>query len=119
MTYIELSMKKFYYNELFFAGPDFAFAIFYFKKWHYTGIFIGEVLDNFWVHEMKWFCFLLVGCGGILSGEEDGVITSPNYPNSYDRTSNCTWTIVADHSGNALSHTTENHSKRWYNVSEW
>lgn len=39
------------------------------------------------------------GCGGILNGEDDGVITSPNYPNSYDMMSNCSWLIRADHSG--------------------
>ncbi|XP_052697133.1 cubilin-like isoform X2 [Crassostrea angulata] len=45
----------------------------------------------------------VTGCGGILNGEDDGVITSPNYPNSYDMMSNCSWLIRADHSDDRIT----------------
>ena len=40
----------------------------------------------------------ILGCGGELTGEEDGVITSPNYPNPYGMLNNCTWIIRGVHS---------------------
>jgi len=40
----------------------------------------------------------ILGCGGELTGEEDGVITSPNYPNVYGMLNNCTWIIRGAHS---------------------
>ncbi|XP_061178089.1 cubilin-like [Saccostrea echinata] len=45
----------------------------------------------------------VTGCGGIINGEEDGVIISPNYPNFYDRMNNCTWLIRADHSDDRIT----------------
>ena len=33
------------------------------------------------------------GCGGTLSDQE-GTVTSPNYPDGYDNNMNCEWTIV-------------------------
>ncbi|KAJ8306835.1 hypothetical protein KUTeg_014919 [Tegillarca granosa] len=45
----------------------------------------------------------VTGCGGILNAEEDGVITSPNYPENYDRASNCSWLITADHSDDKVT----------------
>jgi len=44
----------------------------------------------------------ILGCGGELTGEEDGVITSPNYPNVYDMLNNCTWIIRGAHSSKYL-----------------
>ncbi|KAJ8307340.1 hypothetical protein KUTeg_015424, partial [Tegillarca granosa] len=45
----------------------------------------------------------VTGCGGLLNAEEDGVITSPNYPENYDRASNCSWLITADHSDDKVT----------------
>ena len=33
-------------------------------------------------------------CGGIISGENGGVIENPGYPGVYPTSTNCTWTVV-------------------------
>ncbi|XP_078582053.1 cubilin-like isoform X2 [Branchiostoma floridae x Branchiostoma japonicum] len=35
------------------------------------------------------------GCGGLLSADTDGQLTSPNYPSNYERNTNCSWIIYA------------------------
>ncbi|XP_048237900.1 cubilin-like isoform X1 [Haliotis rufescens] len=42
-------------------------------------------------------------CGGVKNAETDGVLTSSNYPSSYDRNSNCTWLIQADHNSDRVT----------------
>lgn len=37
------------------------------------------------------------GCGGHLSGVDQGSLTSPNYPAPYDRHLTCEWRISASH----------------------
>lgn len=45
---------------------------------------------------MCYIVFLLLGCGGILHNNE-GSITSPNFPNEYPNNAECIWEIrVAD-----------------------
>ncbi|KAL3836256.1 hypothetical protein ACJMK2_021695 [Sinanodonta woodiana] len=44
-----------------------------------------------------------IGCGGIMNAEVDGEISSSNYPRIYDRSSNCSWLIQADHSSDRVT----------------
>ena len=41
-----------------------------------------------------FYCFVFPVCGGLQSGE-GGVITSPDYPNSYPNNSRCSWILEA------------------------
>lgn len=47
----------------------------------------------------KFINFIFKGCGGILNGEDDGVIMLLNYFNFYDMMSNCSWLIRVDYLG--------------------
>ncbi|XP_076814750.1 IgGFc-binding protein-like [Clavelina lepadiformis] len=37
-----------------------------------------------------------IGCGGRITGQQSGEFTSPNYPNDYPSSSDCTWSIVVN-----------------------
>ncbi|XP_050407117.2 cubilin, partial [Patella vulgata] len=45
----------------------------------------------------------VTSCGGRKNSETDGAIMSTNYPQAYDRNSNCTWLIKADHNSDRIT----------------
>lgn len=52
-----------------------------------------EISTSVYIHVL----FATVGCGGVLNAETEGQLVSPNYPEDYPRSSNCSWLIMADH----------------------
>ncbi|KAL5010260.1 hypothetical protein ScPMuIL_012565 [Solemya velum] len=43
-----------------------------------------------------------LGCGGIITVTDDGVLTSPNYPDLYDANLNCTWVLRSDQASDRI-----------------
>ena len=45
---------------------------------------------------MNWNCPLFLVCGGTISGQSEGSISTPSYPSNYGANLTCEWTITVD-----------------------
>ncbi|KAF6018834.1 hypothetical protein EB796_022840 [Bugula neritina] len=58
-------------------------------------MWLAFISDQSVQHEGFNISYQYAPCGGVIRGD-NGVITSPNYPQPYDHDMGCAWEIIAD-----------------------